>query len=75
MNEVKYEIKNLYPLIGGKIVGPIHDDGGWATEEFGSPADESFGFRVVKGKKKFNVWVSMDPEGNGPGHLEIEPTA
>ena len=24
-----------------------------------------------RGKQLFNVWVDCDPEGNGPGHLNI----
>jgi len=66
LEEVTFEARQVDTLSGGTIEHPVFDD---------TPGDESFGFRVVKGKKKFNVWVSRDPEGNGPGHLEIEPTA
>ena len=50
-------------LIGGKIVSPIIDE-----------SNNYFGFRVQKGNKTFSVWVDMDAEGNGCGHLNIENT-
>ena len=37
------------------------------TKDFGS-----FGLTLRRGRKTFNVWVNCDPEGNGPGHLNIE---
>ena len=33
--------------------------------------DAGFGLQVRKGARLFNVWVDCDPEGNGPGHLDI----
>jgi hypothetical protein len=77
MADAKYEIDQMQKLMGGKIVGPIHDgDDPTNPETF-------FGFQVVVAQKrtranpqakttKYNVWVSRDDEGNGPGHLEIE---
>ena len=49
----------LEQLSGGVIGNPI-------------VSDESFGFHVEKDGKTLKVWVDRDPEGNGPGHLEIE---
>ena len=55
------EIAQLQPLVGGTITTIL--DGG-----------ESFGFQVrTRAGKKVNVWVDCDPEGNGPGHLSLEP--
>ena len=53
--------------------------GGTVTSVFITPADEAnalpegYGFTVksVDGVTR-NVFVLMDPEGNGPGHLEIQ---
>ena len=50
--------------------------GGQITEVFVTPEDEydpaGFGFIVtIKGKRKI-VCVQMDPEGNGPGFLDIQ---
>ena len=54
------EIQQLQPLIGGKITAAL--DGG-----------DSFGFRVqTPDGRSFDVWVDCDPEGNGPGHLNLE---
>ena len=37
---------------------------------------ESWGFRIVSPKGKVGkvrmVWVDRDPEGNGPGHLDVQ---
>ena len=64
MSNIQYEIKNAQPLVGGVITGIL--DGG-----------ESFGLQVRAclpggGKRTLHVWVDRDPEGNGPGHLNIE---
>ncbi len=53
----QYLEKHLKPLIGQKIIGLIED-----------PEGGFYGFRVEGG---VNVWVLCDPEGNGPGHLDI----
>jgi len=55
---------HLKPLAGGKIESGIVDD----TE----PNRPFYGLRVTNNGKNYNVWVSRDPEGNGPGHLDIE---
>jgi hypothetical protein len=61
MNDSEYEIEQIEKqLIGGTITAAI-------------VSGESFGFEVKTRKgKKINVWVDCDPEGNGPGHLDIE---
>jgi hypothetical protein len=53
-----YLLKHLKPLLGRKIVDLIEDSD-----------DGSYGFQLDNGTL---VWVLCDPEGNGPGHLEIE---
>jgi len=35
--------------------------------------DEVFyGLKIVKGNQIFHAWILRDPEGNGPGFLDIE---
>jgi hypothetical protein len=53
-----YLLKHLKPLLGRKIVDLIEDSD-----------DGVYGFQLDNGTL---VWVLCDPEGNGPGHLEIE---
>lgn len=48
-------------LVGATITSALLDE-----------KNDYFGFRVEKNGKKFSVWVDMDPEGNGCGHLNIE---
>ena len=58
----KYETQQIAKhLTCATIVRAIVDDGGY------------FGF-VVKTPKghTLRVWVNCDPEGNGPGHLDIQ---
>jgi hypothetical protein len=56
-----YLEKHLEPLVGHRIV-EIIEDSDYADNGF-------YGFRLDDGTL---VWVLMDPEGNGPGHLDIE---
>jgi hypothetical protein len=61
-HQVEAEVKNIQPLIGGVITGAIT-----------AGESECFGFSVTASTgQRYNVWVDCDPEGNGPGHLEIE---
>jgi hypothetical protein len=46
--------------------------GATITESILTEDGESYGFRAEKGGKSFIVWVDCDPEGNGPGWLQIE---
>lgn len=60
------EVKQARQLVGGTIETiletlPDADTG------------PSFGLLVVNKGRRFHVWVDCDPEGNGPGHLNIEP--
>lgn len=38
-----------------------------------SPDNRRFGLHVRKYGQHYDVWVDRDPEGNGPGHLNITP--
>jgi|GEM_PF-2274872 len=58
---VEAEIQQASQLVGLAIVGICH------TVDF-----NSFGLTLRRGSKTLNVWVDCDPEGNGPGHLNIE---
>lgn len=62
MTDVAAEILQLKSLVGGRI-----------TEVIKTADVESFGFIVVlPDRSTRHVWVDCDPEGNGPGHLNIE---
>ncbi len=60
---VSAEIQNASQLLNGVIEAVITT----------KPDDSmpGFGLQVRRGKQLFNVWVDCDPEGNGPGHLNI----
>jgi hypothetical protein len=60
MTNQQAELKQLRPMVGGTITKLLEGNDG-----------ESFGFQVTKGKTTHTVWVDQDPEGNGPGHLDI----
>ena len=61
----EYEVKQLLPLVNGTI-----------TKAIISQSRDTFGFEVRQPDGKLvNVWVDCDPEGNGPGHLNIEPAS
>ena len=61
-SEIQAEIQNAQPLVGGTILSFFTDTGG-----------EYCGFRMhLRNGREANVWVNCDPEGNGPGHLEIQ---
>jgi hypothetical protein len=64
--DVEHAAEHLHQLIGFKIVEVMR------TED-----SSSYGFIVegprVRGKiKRKECWVDRDPEGNGPGWLQIE---
>ena len=61
MTAVEAEIEQAKRLVGFTVEGVCHTEDG-----------ESFGLTLRQGKKRMNVWVDCDPEGNGPGHLAIE---
>lgn len=62
MSLIEYEVKQLKPLVGGRITAVLQ-----------TPDNESFGFVItLPDRTKRRVWVDCDPEGNGPGHLNIE---
>ncbi len=65
-SNIEYMTKEIADkLVGAKITGAIESPGNDFSEG-------SFGFNVTaKGGKKLQVWVDMDPEGNGPGWLQI----
>jgi hypothetical protein len=60
-SQVEAEVEQARRLVGLTVTGVCH------TADF-----ESFGLTLRRGLKTLNVWVDCDPEGNGPGHLNIE---
>jgi hypothetical protein len=65
MKYAEWITKHYGPLVGGKIVGIVYD-----TQEFGEPV---VGLKVERDGHKTTAWILRDPEGNGPGHMEIDP--
>ena len=59
--QVEAETRQAQQLVGAKVESVCH------TEDYGS-----FGLKLRRGGKVLIVWVDCDPEGNGPGHLNIE---
>jgi len=59
MTAVEAEIKQAKRLVGFAVEGVCH-------------TDASFGLTLRRGRDRLTVWVDCDPEGNGPGHLNIE---
>ena len=61
----EHGVKQLLPLVDGTI-----------TKAIISQSRDSFGFEVRRPDGKLvDVWVDCDPEGNGPGHLNILPAS
>ena len=58
---IEAEISQAQQLVGAVVESVCH------TADFAS-----FGLTLRRGRKTLNVWVDCDPEGNGPGHLNIE---
>jgi len=58
--------KHLADYVAKELVG-------WRiTKAIVATDGEDFGFVVRKGGQSRAVWVMCDPEGNGPGFLDIE---
>jgi hypothetical protein len=60
--QVAAEVAQARILVGGSIEVVLTN-----------PDSRSFGLHVVKNGQHYDVWVDRDPEGNGPGHLNITP--
>jgi len=69
-SNIEYMTKEIADkLVGAKITGAIESPGNDFSEG-------SFGFNVATEQgKTLQVWVDMDPEGNGPGWLSIQESA
>ncbi len=59
-----YDSETMKELVGFEIIHPIIEPDGPDNEGY-------FGFKVKKGKVEKIVWILMDPEGNGPGCLDV----
>ncbi len=55
-------IRELDQLVGGTITGTLIDQD-----------DEFFGLQVMVNRRKWNLWLQSDDEGNGPGAFSLEP--
>lgn len=66
-----YMAKEISKELAGWVIvkGVAEDIEG--TDLYGR--DPFYGFDCRKGNQKRVVWIFKDPEGNGPGFLEIEP--
>lgn len=58
----RFHVKHLSQLLGETITGIVYDEAETGTGRL-------YGLRLTGGKV---AWILADPEGNGPGHLEIE---
>lgn len=69
MSPADFYVKQLKPLVGGKVIAIAVSD----EDEFG---DQFFGLHIeVKADnedREVIVWFLKDDEGNGPGSFEIE---
>ncbi len=71
--EQEFHIKHLSRLVGGVVRGVIADPG--AEAEFGQPV---YGLQIEvpakpgQSSKILHAWILCDPEGNGPGFLDIQ---
>ena len=63
MSNHEAEMQNAKQLVGGVITGVCETDD---KESFGLTVDMPGSQR-----KRYLAWVDRDPEGNGPGHLNI----
>jgi len=64
----KYMIEQLQPFRGAVLGRPVTED-----TDNGSPPEGFFGLTLKrKDGKAFVLWVNCDPEGNGPGWLDIQ---
>lgn len=70
LEQCKYSTKNAEKLIGGTILGVIISR--TDNEDQSDLPPPAWGIKVKKGKKEYHCWIDMDPEGNGPGHMDIE---
>ena len=66
-----YMEKHLSKLVGFEVKGFSLDDTKETIEEFGEPV---YGLllRNLKTMEKRTAWIMADPEGNGPGFLDIQ---
>lgn len=62
-----YMIKHLKRLVGKKVIAPAIDDSKDTLLDFGEPI---YGLMF---EDETVAWSMRDPEGNGPGFLEIQP--
>ncbi len=72
-NTRDFHAEHLGRLTGGVIRGVITDPG--AKAEFGQSIyglDVEMPAAPGRGARRLNVWILCDPEGNGPGFLDIE---
>ena len=59
-SELKAFVKHAQQLVGHTITAVLVD-----------PDNEAYGFSATQGRSIKQVVVLMDPEGNGPGFLDI----
>ena len=55
------EVRQAQQFVGARLVAVCN-----------TPDFSSFGLKLRMGDKTVVAWVDCDPEGNGPGHLNIE---
>lgn len=65
-NKTDHMRDHLQQLVNSTIMS-VEDDGGRDTR------DRLYGLRIRKADgTEVIAWILRDPEGNGPGHLDVE---
>lgn len=59
---VEYMQEHLAPTVGQRITNVVVDD-------INDPYEPVLGLKLEDGS---TIWCLRDPEGNGPGHLELQ---
>lgn len=67
MDQHEFNMRKVAPLLGCTITKVLQSENDGTGEQ-------SYGFHAVNAEtgRAYDVWVDMDEEGNGPGHLAVE---
>lgn len=70
--KVDHTRAHLEQLVGSKILSITEDGEGWYGLVLERPIKSAAPSRHIIGSEIVVAWISRDPEGNGPGWLQIE---
>ncbi len=63
-NDELWAADRMLYLVGCELTNVVQDQDGFPGLEFTSDSEN---------QRKFRVWIQQDPEGNGPGFMQIDP--